>query len=90
MGIQPDKHDLGPEMPPQEPPGPKGVAGAMAVAALLGAVIGAVIGLIFLPDLVVALAIVGAMTLAALRTVVFLSSQRRGLAPVDEEDGTMQ
>lgn len=90
MGIQPHKRDIGPDQPPQAPPARVGVAGALAVAALLGAVLGAVVGALVLPELIVACAIGGALLLAAGRVAVLMSADRKGLAPVDDEDGTMQ
>ena len=82
--------DIGVEQPPANPPTQSGVVGAMMVAVLVGGLIGAGIALVFLPDLVAAAAVGGAMTAGALRVFVFMSSNRKGLTPVDDEDGSMQ
>ena len=92
MGIQPDKNDvdLGPDQPPQEPPARSGVAGALVVAAIVGAVLGGAIALFFAPDLLVGAAIGGALSVSAIRVFILMSSDRRGLAPMNDKDGTMQ
>ena len=92
MGIQPDKNDveLGPDQPPQEPPARSGVAGALVVAAVVGAALGAAIALFVAPDLMFGAAIGGALTVAAIRVFLLMSSDHRGLAPVKDKHGTMQ
>lgn len=90
MSQGPDQKELGVEKPPSAPPARSGVIGAMFVAVLLGAALGVAAGWLFLPDYVVALAVGGALTLGAARVFVFLSSDRRGLAPLEKEDGTYE
>lgn len=90
MTGRPDHHDLGVDHPPQTPPARSGVVGAMMVAVLLGAIIGAGIAAVFLPNLMAAAALGGALTAGALRVFVFLSPDRRGLTPIDDEDARLQ
>jgi hypothetical protein len=90
MAIQPDKSDIGPEQPPRQPPAPKGIAWALVTAALIGAILGVGVGVLFATELIFACALGGALLGAAVRVALLLSSDRRGLAPLDDEDGTMQ
>ena len=82
--------EIGAEKPPQDPPARSGVVGAMVVAVLLGAGIGAVLAAVFLPDLMVASALGGAMIFGAARVFIFLSPNRKGLAPVEDENGSFK
>ncbi|MGA9411129.1 MAG: hypothetical protein WBV78_11890 [Roseobacter sp.] len=90
MPDQSPQKQVGPELPPQEPPARSGVAGAIMVAVLLGAVIGGAAAWFFLPDLMAAAALGGAMMFGAARVFLFVSPARRGLAPIESNNGSHQ
>ena len=90
MSNQSSTKDNGPELPPQQPPARSGVAGAIMVAVLIGALSGAAAGWLLLPDMMAAAALGGAMFFGAARVFIFMSPTRRGLAPVEKEDGSYQ
>jgi hypothetical protein len=82
--------DIGPAQPPQEAPAKPGIAGALVVAALLGAGAGLLLGYVWRLEAVVGVMLAGAIVALAIRLVILVSARRKGLARVEQEDGTLQ